>query len=779
MQIVARPAFWIFLFVVFNSGRTIAQVTLSGYLRDAESGETLVGANVYLAEDPAIGTVTNAYGFYSLSVDPGTYEVVYSYLGYDEQRLTLALSGNTRQNIRLTSGITIEEVVVTAEDEDRNVESTDMGRVDLPIENIQKLPSLFGEVDVLKAIQLLPGVTSAGEGTSGFFVRGGGVDQNLVLLDEALVYNSGHLLGFFSVFNPDAIKNTTLIKGGIPARYGGRLSSVVDIQMKEGNDQQFQLDGGIGLISSRLTAQGPIIKDRSSFIVSGRRTYVLDLAQPALRGSDFEGTNYYFYDFNAKVNYRFSDRDRIYLSAYFGRDVLKFRNPERDFNFDLPYGNATTTLRWNHLFNDKLFSNVSVIYNDYDFEFGGGQDDFQIDVFSGVRDWNIKADLEWYPAPEHSVQFGANYTYHKLIPNIANATSGDEEFSNNLEARYAHETAWYIQDDIRISPRLRANIGLRFSTFTQLGPYTSGEDGRTYERREPVTTYVGLEPRVSTRFAVSPNASLKAGLTVTNQYLHLVSNSSSTLPADIWVPSTERVKPQRGLQYSLGYFRNFSNNRYEASLEVYYKTLRDQIDYREDYVNDPAEDLENEFVFGEGKSYGLELLVRKNKGLCTGWIAYTLSRTERQFDDINNGEVYPTQFDRRHDISLVANYTAGEKWELGGTFVFATGSAFTPLRSVYLIGQDVVPRYGDRNSARIEDYHRLDLSATFTPSAAADKRFKSSWTFGVYNTYSRLNPFFVYYDFETDPESGTAKGSAYKVALFPVIPSVTWNFSWK
>lgn len=753
--------------------------TLSGYVKDESTGETLIGANVYVKDNPLKGAATNAYGFYSLTLEAGQHTIVYSYLGFTDQEKTIDLRANKTMTVEMTEGVALEEVVVTAEDVRANVESTQMGVVETSVEQIKKLPALFGEVDVLKALQLLPGVLSAGEGNAGFYVRGGGPDQNLVLLDEAVVYNSGHLLGFFSVFNSDALKNTTLYKGGMPAQYGGRLSSVVDVQMKEGNQQNFALTGGIGLIASRLTLEGPIVRNKASFIVSARRTYALDLAQPFLKRTNFAGTNYYFYDFNAKVNYKAGERDRIFLSAYFGRDVLTYRSNVRDFSFNLPYGNGTSTLRWNHLFGEKLFFNLSAIYNDYDFGFNGGQGDFEVDVFSGVRDYNFKLDFDYYPLPEHHVRYGTQYIYHRLTPNVARATNGEETFTNNQTARFAHEGAFYVQDDWRISKRLGVNAGLRWSWFTQLGPYTSKVDGQEYAKGDPVTTYTGWEPRLTFRYSLSPDASLKGGITYTNQYIHLVSNSTSTLPADVWVPSTERVKPQRGVQYAIGYFRNLFDNRYEVSVETYYRDLQNQIDYRENYVDNAAADLENEFVFGKGRAYGLELFVNKKRGDFTGWIGYTLSRTERIFPDINEGEVFPAVYDRTHDVSVVANYQLSKKWEVSGVFVYGTGQAFTPLRSLYFIDQNLVQEYGVRNSARVQPYHRIDFSATYVPNPDARGRLSSSWVFSVYNAYNRRNPFFIYYDLEADVSAGTAQAKAYKVSLFPVIPSITWNFSWK
>jgi carboxypeptidase-like protein/TonB-dependent receptor-like protein len=771
---------WIFLVLLFIAQLTYAQqsYTISGYIKDAATGETLIGANVFNKNNTPQGTTTNAYGFYSLTVPEGDYNFQFTYLGYTSKEIKIALKENTRINIELIEGIEIETVIVTGEAKDRNVSGTEMGTIELPVENIKTLPAIFGEVDVLKTLQLLPGVLSSGEGNSGFYVRGGGPDQNLVLLDEAVVYNSGHMLGFFSVFNADAIKNTTLIKGGMPAYYGGRLSSVVDVQMKEGNNKNYAVAGGIGLIASRLTVEGPIQKDISSFMVSARRTYAFDVAQPALKGTDFDGTNYYFYDLNTKVNYRFSDKDRLYLSGYFGRDVLNYESALRGFSFRLPYGNTTGTLRWNHLFSDKLFMNVSAIYNDYDFAFNGSQSDFSVKVISGVRDYNAKVDFDFFPTIKHAVKFGVNYTFHKMTPNLANATSGEVDFENDLQIKYAHEAAIYIQDDYKISQKLSVNVGLRGTMFTQVGPFTSSISGESFKKLEPVKTYTGIEPRLTAKYSLDKSTSIKAGFTMNNQYIHLVSSSSSTLPTDIWVPSSELVKPQNGIQYALGYFKNFRNDQYESSIEVYYKDLNNQIDYRETYVNDVAVDVENDFVFGTGRSFGMELFLKKSKGALNGWIGYTLAKTDRRFDDINDGKRFNATYDRTHDLSVVCNYKISPKWALGGVFVYGTGNSFTPIKSLYFIENNLNVEYGQRNSARISAYHRVDFSATLTPKPFNDKNFTSSWTFSVYNLYNRKNPFFIYYATETDTENLTAKASAYKVSLFPIIPSVTWNFSW-
>jgi outer membrane receptor for ferrienterochelin and colicin len=768
------------LFLLFTANTVFSQnFTLSGYVKDARSGETIIGANVFNKADVRQGVTTNTYGFYSLTMPKGNYTVRVSFVGFVDKDLTIDLTENKTVNFELSEGVELQEVVITAEDKDKNVSKTEMGTVTLPVENIKKTPVLFGEADVFKVLQLLPGV-KATEGSSGLYVRGGGIDQNLILLDEAVVYSPGHLLGFFSVFNADAVKNTTLIKGGMPAQYGGRLSSVIDVQMKEGNDRNFGVEGGIGLISSRLTVEGPIQKEKSSFMVSARRTYGLDLAQPAINNTAFAGTNYYFYDLNTKINYRFSDKDRLYLSGYFGRDVFVFKSKDRGFDFRLPYGNATTTLRWNHVFTPQLFMNVSGIYNDYNFEAGGGQDVFKFKVASGVRDYNGKIDFDYYPSIKHSLKFGANYTYHRLSPNVVNGTNGEVDFTNStvVKPKYANEYAVYINDDWKVTPQLTLNIGTRLSAFQHIGPYKSVKLNKTFNSGETVKFYSGFEPRVLGTFKMNAENSLKFGITATTQYLHLVSNSTSTFPSDVWVPSSDIVQPQRGVQYALGYFRNFDDNNWEASVEVYWKDLKNQIDYPESYVQKQAEDVEQSFVFGKGKAYGAEFFLRKAKGRLNGWVGYTWSRTLRQFPDINGGQEYPSTYDRIHDVVVVANYALSKKWDFSANFTYATGNTFTPLRRFFFIDQNLNLEYGDRNSLRLPNYHRMDAGVTYTPKP--DKQgFRSSWNLSVYNAYNRWNPFFIYYDIQQSFERGTAKASAKQVTIFPVIPSITWNFKWQ
>ncbi len=753
--------------------------TISGYVTDSDKGETLIGANVYVPEQLNYGTSTNSYGFYSITLPENHYILRYSYLGYQSMDVDLNLIKDTVINVELKEGIVLKNVVIDARKEEAksNVSGTQVGTIKVYMKNLKKVPALMGEVDLLKTIQLLPGVTSVSDGGAGFYVRGGGADQNLVLLDEAVVYNSGHMLGFFSVFNADAIKSTTLIKGGMPANYGQRLSSVVDVKMKEGNDKYFSIDGGVGVISSRLTLQGPVIKDKSSFIISARRTYVLDLVQPFLKGKKFEGTNYYFYDLNTKINYKISDNDRLYLSGYFGRDVFKFNFATRNFEIDIPYGNSTATLRWNHLFTNKLFLNTSLIYNDYNFSFGADQEKFKVRTFSGVRDINLKEDLDYYYNSEHRFKTGLNYIYHRLTPQILSAEGDGFAIENNAEPSCAHEYSVYALDEWKINETLMMNYGLRLSALSQMGNYTSKLTGKEYTSGQLVTTYYNIDPRINIRAFLDENTSLKGSLTYTSQYLHLVSNSSGSFPNDIWVPSTEYVKPEKGVQYSLGLFKNFFSDSYQSSVEVYYKDLKNQIEFREDYVGGIENDLETKFVFGKGRAYGTELFIKKSSGKFTGWVSYTLSRTERKFDDINNNEWFRTTYDKLHDLSIVLNYDLNKKWSFNTVFVYGSGRRYTPVSDIYVLDGSINLEYGSRNSAALSPYHRLDISINYYP-VAKNKKWKSHWSFGVYNVYNRKNPAFIDYNTDIDIEESSAKVTASKITIFPIIPSITYNFSW-
>ncbi|TVR82193.1 MAG: TonB-dependent receptor [Saprospirales bacterium] len=767
---------------IFLSASLSAQhrYTVSGYITEEESGESVIGANIFLASSPGTGTVSNVYGYFSITLEEGDHELVISYIGFNTRRIDINLSENKNLNVNLSRGLEVAEVVVTAEEEDRNVSRAEMGLIELSMDQISTIPVILGELDILKAIQLLPGVLSAGEGFSGFHVRGGGADQNLVLLDEATVYNSGHLLGFVSVFNSDAIKNTTLIKGGMPPSYGGRISSVLDIQMREGNNRNFQAEGGIGLIASRLTLEGPIVEDRASFLISGRRTYLFDLAQPALKGGNFEGTNYYFYDLNLKTNYRISDQDRLFFSAYFGRDVLNFVTNNRDFRFEMPYGNSTATLRWNRTFGSKMFKNTSLIYNDYKFDFKGSQEDFNFGLTSGIRDLTMKSDVDFFPAADHHVKFGFIFSDHKLSPSQASGSAGETIFESPDKPEYAWQGGLYLQNDWKISNSIRLLGGLRYSFFNHRGPYPSEEEGEEIERGNSVVWYDGLEPRLNINWRLDNRTSIKAGYSYNKQYLHLVSNSTSTLPTDIWVPSTRLIPPQVGSQYSIGVFRNFMENTFETSIEVYYRDLKNQLDYLESYVPSLAGRLENEFTSGRGKAYGAEFFINKRRGDLTGWIAYTISKAERTFEEINQGKSFYAPYDRRHDLAVVASYQLSERIDLGASFVFGSGQVYTPIIGMYLIDGFPTEIYGERNSSRLPAYHRLDISLTLKPGKEnRSGRFNSYWTFSIYNLYNRKNPLFLYPSFDQDASSGTISAEVFQVSLFPILPSVTWNFKFK
>lgn len=782
-----RYKFFLFL-IFFPFAFSFAQnkFTISGYAKDSLNGETLIGASISV-KSKVRGITSNQYGFYSLTLDEGVYQLVCSYIGYIPKIIEVKLTSNIEFNFDMLPKSSLnEEVIVSSTKKNGNVRNAQMGKFNLPIEQIKSIPAFLGEVDLLKTIQLLPGVRNAGEGSAGLYVRGGGPDQNLILLDDAPVYNTGHLFGFFSIFNSDAIKNVSLIKGGMPAQYGGRLSSVLDISMKEGNNQKFQTEGGIGLIASRLSVQGPIKKDKSSFIVSARRTYIDALVKPFIsKTSQFYGSGYYFYDLNAKVNYKFNEKDRIYLSGYFGKDVFDFANGRQSLKVNIPWGNATGTLRWNHVFNKRLFGNTTAVFNKYDFTFKAAQNDFEVKLASGIQDVSLKQDFDLYPYTGHKVKFGGIYTYHKFTPSVVSGKQDSIVFNpNNAQVKFAHEAAVYIQDDWEVSDKLQINAGMRYSWFQQIGAYkifTTDENGNkldsiVYKRGQGVKSYGGLEPRVTIRYALDDETSIKASVTRNLQYIHLVSNAGTTLPTDIWVPSTYKVKPQISMLYAAGLFKNFNENTFETSVELYYKNMQNQIEYEEGYTPNTLEDTENFFTFGKGWSYGTEFFVNKAKGRLTGWIGYTLSWTWRKFAGLNFGEKYPAKYDRRHDMSIVAMYALNKKWKLSASFVYGSGNAATLPQSFYIIGGVLTQEYSRINEYRLPAYHRIDFSAILTPKINEGRKWKSEWVFSVYNAYSRQNPYFIYFDQTGSPYDGTLQVQGKKVSLFPVIPAVTWNF---
>ena len=792
------------VFVVAATGlRAQSKYTISGYVKDASTGETMIGASVFV-KDLGQGTATNTYGFYSLTIEGGTHTVESSFLGFETKEQTITLNADLQLNIDLPPrSFVTKEVEVVGEKSGGNVEGTSMGRDEIDVQKLSTLPALLGEVDILKTIQYLPGVKSNGEGNSGFYVRGGGPDQNLILLDEAVVYNASHLFGFFSVFNADAVKNIELYKGGMPANYGGRASSVLDITMKEGNDKEFHGQGGIGLISSRLTLEGPIVKERGSFIVSGRRTYIDVITKPLIKpGSAFAGSGYYFYDLNAKANYRLSDKDRFYLSGYFGRDVFDFKTSnEGDPSFKIPWGNATFSARWNHVFGPQLFLNTTATFSDYQFEFQGEQDVFKFSLFSGIKDYGVKLDLSHYPDPRHRLKYGGQYTYHTYTPSTVKVESGDTDFNIDEPSKLlAHEAAIYAQDEFDLTDQWRIMAGLRFSWFAHVGPfreYILDETGRStgetlqYSSGEKIKSYAALEPRLAVRYRLDENSSLKASFNRNQQYVHLASFSSIALPTDVWVPSGQNVKPLVGQQYAAGYFRDFADKVFETSVEVYYKDLFNLVEYAEgaEPQDNGNTNYDAQFVYGNGYSYGLELFIKKRIGKLNGWVGYTWSKSYRIFDAINNGDEFPSRWDRTHDISVVAAYDLNKRWSFGGTFVYSTGQAVTLPVNRYWIEGHLVSEYTIRNGYRMAPYHRLDLAATLRNKdtkmvedkatgevTEVHRKYRSSWTFSIYNVYNRANPYFIYFDSTGNPADGDFQVVAKQVSLFSILPSVTWNF---
>jgi hypothetical protein len=749
--------------------------SISGSIKDITSGEELIGAAVLVKEIPGTGVVANAYGFYTLELPVGEYTLRFQYTGYEMKEQKVKLDKSMKLNVEMKpKNSELKEVEISAEKPDESLSRTSMGVEKLSSKEIKMIPVLFGEADLLKTLQLLPGVKSAGEGNTGFFVRGGSADQNLILLDEAPVYNASHLLGFFSVFNSDAVKEATLYKGTMPTEFGGRIASVLDVKMNEGNQKKLNVLGGVGLIASRLTVEAPIVKDKSSFIVSGRRTYA-DMFLKLSADTNLRKSTLYFYDLNAKLNYKISDKDRIFISGYFGRDNFGFSD---QFRFD--WGNATGTIRWNHLFSDKLFSNTSLIYSDYNYKIKLSASDFDVEIGSTIRDWNLKQDYQYYQNNKSTIKFGWNSIYHTFMPGeVAGA-----DFLNNLtnDRRYAWENAAYISHQYQFNKKLSIDYGLRLSTFSYIGPGTVYEfdtDGNiTNERQaangEFIQNYINPEPRLSINYRIDSLQSIKGGYSRTVQNLHLLSNTTSGNPTDIWIPSSNNIKPELGDQYSAGYFRNLKKNTYEFSAETYYKWMANQIDYRNGAELILNQEVEGELVYGTGRAYGLELLVRKKTGKFTGWIGYTLSRTERKFDEIDNGKYFAARQDRTHDLTVVAMYELNNKWALSANFVYYTGNAVTFPSGKYEMDGQIVNYYSERNGYRMPAYHRLDLGATYYRKRT--DTYESSWSFSVYNAYGRENAYTISFR-ESDTNPGQTE--AFQLSLFRWIPSITYNFHFK
>ncbi len=757
------------LFFLLHAGIALAQqkYTLSGTISDAENGETMIGATISVKDLSGVGSACNEYGYYAITLEEGKYTIVVNYISYSTQEQVIELNKNIVMDFKLSPDTKISvEVIVSAEQEDDNLRNTEIGVEKIDIKEVEKLPVIFGEKDILKTIQLLPGVKSAGEGNSGFFVRGGSADQNLIILDEAPVYNASHLLGFFSTFNSDALKDVTIIKGNPPAQYGGRLSSVLDVKMKEGNNQKYNVTGGIGLISSRLSIEGPIQKDKSSFIVSGRRTYA-DIFLKATE--DFKDNKLYFYDLNAKANYRINEKNRIFISGYFGKDVLGLGD---DFKTD--WGNATATLRWNNIVSPKLFSNTSLLFSNYDFniKISGNVNDFNIN--SNIKDWNLKQEFSHFINESNTLKYGFNIIHHQITPTRFEGTIS----SSDKKSRYSLENSAFVNNTMRLNKRLNLDYGLRFSMYNILG-------GNTYNIFENSIktdsillangafgkSFYNIEPRFQFSYLINKSSSIKGGYARNTQHLHLLSNSTSSTPSDQWIGNSYNIKPEIADQVSLGYFKNFKENNYQLSVETYYKNLQNQVDYINgaDIITSP--DLESELLYGKGRAYGLELLLKKTKGKLTGWLGYTLSRTERKIDGINYNNWYVARQDRTHDLSLVAMYQLTKRWSLSGIFVYNTGNAVTFPSGKYNIEGNTVFYYTERNGYRMPAYHRMDLGATY--SRPHKKKYESSWNFSLYNVYGRENAYTI--TFEDDPND-PSRTRVIQTALFRWVPSVTYNF---
>ena len=746
-------------------------ITVSGYIRDAKTGEDLIGATVSVKELSNKGSGTNAYGYYSLTVPTGQYQITAQYMGYEPQTQTIDLTQPRKVDFLLASqDNALGEVVITSQRKNDNITKIEMGVQKLDTKDIKNIPVLFGEKDVLKTIQLLPGIKSAGEGSSGFNVRGGAVDQNLILLDEATVYNASHLMGFFSVFNSDAIKDIAVYKGNEPAQYGGRLSSALDIKMNDGNDKKFGVSGGVGLISSRLTVEGPIVKDKGSFIVSARRTYA-DLFLKLSKDTTLNQAQLYFYDMNAKANYKIDNKNRIYLSGYFGKDVLGFGS-----TFGINWGNSTATLRWNHLFSDRLFSNTSVIFSNYDYRINI-TNGIELNIISRIQDYSLKQDFQLYSGTNNTLKFGFNSIYHKIIPGVITASSTID--LKTLTNKFAWENAFYITHQYTFSDKFSVEYGARLSAFSTMGAgnfYTYDSLGNTkdttfYPTGKFVKTYLNLEPRVTFNYILNQQSSLKVSYARNIQNLHLISNSTSGNPTDLWIPSSNNVKPEIADQVSLGYYRNFNDNMYEFSAEIYYKYLQNQIDYKNGAELNFNENVESQILFGTGRAYGFEVFLKKKYGRFNGWISYDLSRTERKFDAINHGNYYPARQDRTHDISIVGIYELSKRWTFSATWVYNTGNAVTFPSGKYQIDGKTIMLYSERNANRMPAYHRLDVGATWIVKKTP--KFESSWTFSLYNAYAQENAYSItFQNNEKDP----TKTEAVQTTLFKLVPSFSYNF---
>ncbi len=777
-----KPKILIIFFVVFLfiSTKIFAEpdknVTLSGYITDIENGESLPGATIFIVGLNA-GAASNNYGYYALTIPSGKQTIVFSYIGYTDIVVDIDLLHDTILNIELVSSSQLlNEVVVKGELTNANITNIQMSVNKISSKTIQSIPALLGEVDLVKALQLLPGVKFVAEGSSGLSVRGGSPDQNLILLDEATVYNAGHLMGFFSVFNNDAVKSVELFKGDLPSKYGGRLASLIDIRMKDGNTKEFHGNGGIGLISSRLMLEGPIVKDKASFMVAGRRSYA-DLFLRLSSNEDMRDNILYFFDLNAKVNYTINKNNRVFLSAYRGKDV--FKNP----GFGMKWGNTTGTVRWNHVFHEKLFSNFTFIASRFSYDLGvpdGNETAFNWG--SSLTDYNLKSDFNWYFNPKNTITFGVSMLHHTFFPGSIEGT-GEESFITKYELpnNYALESAIYIGNEQKLSPVVVLKYGVRVSMFNNIGPATifnynnegNVVDSTTYASSDFFNTYTGLEPRLGIVFILNEVSSIKASYSRNIQYIQQAQNSTAGSPLHIWFPASPNIRPQKGHQIAMGYFRNFSNGTIETSAEAYYKITDNAVDFIDHADLLLNKYLEGEILLGKGWSYGLELMVRKNSGKLTGWVSYTLSKAIHKINGINNNNPYPAPYDRPNDISIVANYLLNKRISFSATWVYATGQPVTFPVGRFEYGNAIVPVYTERNSYRMMDYHRLDLSVTYKGKNKPDKKWHNEFVLSVYNAYNNYNPYMINFQNDIDNPGATYAEMTY---LFGIIPSFTYNF---
>lgn len=770
------------------------QYSVSGRIKDAANGETLVGATVLV--EGGGGAVTNEYGFYSVTLDAGTYKLTYKYLGYEDEVVTVKLIDNQTVNIELgTAANVIGPAIVSAKAQERKVENKKISVVKLETAKIKEIPVIFGEVDILKTITLLPGIQSAGEGNSGFNVRGGSQDQNLILLDEATVYNASHLLGFFSVFNGDAVKDLEVYKGGIPAKYGGRLASIVDIKMRDGNAKKFAAIGGIGTISSRLTLEGPIVKDKSSFMIAGRRSYA-DIFLPLAPDENIQDSRLFFYDLNLKANYEISDKDRLYVSAYFGRDVLGLSEL-----FAINWGNATATLRWNHLVNEKMFVNTSLVYSDFNYGVDINiAENASFGLDQAINDVYIKSDWTNFLNQKSKLNFGGQVIYHRFNPGLfaANNEESAQIFTETqIEKRKALETGWYIDHEYKHSTRLNFRYGVRLSTFSNIGgsEYSYTKDPETNEPIAALTvrdsfgsgeiynTYTGIEPRASISYNLTTTMAIKGSYNRTFQYIQQATNTASSFPTDQWFSANRNILPQRADQVAVGLFKNFDLGL-ETSVEVYYKWMDNQIDYRDNAQLAFNENLDGELLTGDGWAYGAEFYVAKSEGKSSGFISYTWAKTMRQIEGISGGNPYVANFDRRHNLSMVFTQKFSKRLLATASFVFASGQPLTTPVSKYFYNGEWQTNYDgqERNNFRIPAYHRADIGVTLKGKEKPEKRFRSNWNFSIYNFYNRDNPYALYFreirdtDLENFPNAQVGNTAAFQTTLFRIIPAITWNF---